>query len=209
MNRIILFLLAWIALAAGQEPQKVLHVSTIPGNADIYLNELNPDKANNPPHTSPAYIPITGENAQNNDILISLFRPEFRDTTIHVTLSAKDTSFLIVSLKPTYDDILLDEQQRILAKRSRRNVGHVLMYSSIAPFVAGAASCLYTLYEIQRAEDTKSAIEKTVIGDEESFNKKKSDFNDYRDNAKVGKTVTLTGLVAGASLLAIGFALSF
>lgn len=209
MRQPCLTFLMVLTLIASATAQKVLHVSTIPSNADVYIEEIHPDLADKPDYRSPAFVPISEEQNVQGEILLHLFHQDFYDTTIRVKLSDKDTSYLIVSLRPTYDQVVQDEQERIMAKRSRRNFGHNLMFASIVPFVVSGAAGLVTLYQIEQAKDAKDKINNTYIKDPESLQKNSDDFNDAKDKAKIARTTTFTSLIIGASALVIGFTLSF
>jgi len=193
---------------AGAQTQKVLHVSTIPRNADVYVDTKNPDHADKPDYHSPDFIPVTPEQDLLGEIQLHLFHPEFTDTTLRVKLSPKDTSYLVVSLQPTYDENLIKEQQGELSKRSRRSFGKKLMFASILPFVAGGAAGAITYYQIDRANSAKKKVDNAKIKDE-SLSKTLNDFSDAKDKAKTAKAATITGLSIGASFLTIGFILSF
>lgn len=204
-----LFLILILVLTSLSQAQRVLHISTIPSNADVYIGEIHPDLADKPDCTSPAFIKVSEEQNLQGEVLIHLFHPEFNDTTIRVKLSNRDTSFLVVSLRPTYDDILLDEQQRILGKRSRRVVGKKLMIASAIPFLAGGISSLITLYYINQADDAKNKVERIRIKENETFTATLDEFHESRENAKTARTATLSSLAIGTAFLAIGFAISF
>lgn len=206
MLRITLILLFCAGWAYSQ---RVLHVSTIPGYADIYVEELRPDHTQEPHHTSPAFIPINEDNSLDGVILISLFSPGFADTTIQVKLSDRDTSYLIVSLRPIDSEILLDKQQSKLSKRSRRTFGKKLMLSSIVPFGFGLAAGAFTYYNIHRADEKRNLLKESLIYSDDHVQQMQRDFEDYRQNAQRGKTATVTSFIIGASLLSIGFILSF
>lgn len=214
MKKIILILLYLACVALGQEqqnqePTRVLHVSTIPSYADIYINQLHPNHVKSPQATSPEFIPVTSENSQDNEILISLFKPEFADTTIRVKLSNKDTSYLIVSLRPNYDKALQEEQKKIIKKRSNRNFGKKMIFGSFIPFAMSAISGGITYYQINKANDAKKEIENSPLADDEKINKVQKKFEQHRDNADIGKTFFNVGISLGASLLAVGVILQF
>lgn len=208
MKTILSALLVILALFTGAHAQKLLHVSTIPSNADIYIGTSRPDLADKPDYVSSAFVSVSEEQALMGEVLLHLFRPEFTDTTIRVTLSPKDTSYLIVSLHPTYDDNLIKEQNDIVAKRGRRSFGYKMMIGSAIPlFVSGIAGAV-TYYQISRAEDAKKTLEKTRIHSQ-SYENAKQDFRDSRDKAKTARKTTIAGLATGATLLTLGFILSF
>lgn len=221
MRKILFLLIILVCSAIGQETkvpvnqpkeyvqQKFLHISTIPSDADIYVNQLRPDHRKNPHAVSPSFIPITSEISQDDEIIVSLFRPEFTDTTIKVKLSAKDTSYLIVSLRPNYDENLKEEQEKILKKRYNRNFGKKMIFASAIPFAISAISGIVTWNQISQAEDAKKKIENSPLGSEESIQKNEEKFKQHRDNANAGKIITNTGISLGASLLAVGIVLQF
>ena len=119
---------------------KYLHISTNPSHADVYVNNIKPKHYKEPDYKMPGFIPVP---AGESSIMVSIFRPEYADTTINVTLSQKDTSFLIVALRPNYDDKKTDEQYSDIARRGRRKIGHRLLIASIVPFtVSGIAAAI-------------------------------------------------------------------
>ena len=203
----LLFLLWGLNYAGDKSPrERYLHVSTNPSGADLYVGNAHPDFSRNPDYRIPAFVSVPLDKDQ---VLITLFRPDFRDTSINVTLSQKDTSFLIVALTPAFDETFLQEQQANLSHRSRRNLGHRLMIASIVPLAASAIAAGVTAYEIGKANDSKKNIENTVITSGDHFQQDKKDFKEYRDNAKTAKKTALVSLVAGGIILSVGLFLSF
>ena len=185
---------------------KVLHVSTIPNNADIYIGETNPDHSKDPTYVSPAFI--STDDSLANDILISLFNPGFMDTTIRVRLSEKDTSFIIVSQQPILDEEILQAQQSKLSKRSRRGFGKDLMKFSLIPFALSLVSGAITYYEISKADDCKKSLKNTSI-ESEHYQDTRDDFRNYQRKGRYAKGFTYAAFITGASLLSIGFIFSF
>ena len=199
---IILFALCTHALAE----QKVLHVSTIPNHADIYVGEIRPDHAKTPAFVSPAFITV--DESESRDILISLFNPGFTDTTLRVKLSDKDTSYIIVSQQPIVINELLDDQQAELSKRSRKNFGKSLMKYSIIPFVVGLAAGGIAYYEIEKAKQDRRSLKNASIKNDD-YDEVADRFADRRHTAKTAKSITYGAFLSGAALLSIGFILSF
>ncbi|MCQ2105781.1 MAG: hypothetical protein MJZ26_08325 [Fibrobacter sp.] len=206
---VLLILLSLTAFCLAEEPKRVLHVSTIPGKTDIYLGNIHPDHSDLPNYRSPSFIEISDNDLENGRVLISLFKPEFRDTSIYVALSPKDTSYLIVSMTPVYESSVIEDQNRELSKRSRRSFGHKIMLSSIIPFVVSGAAGLITFYEIDQANKAKKNIEETVVSSGDKLKQTQSDFRDYKDNAKLAKKTAIAGAITGLAMLSIGFVLSF
>lgn len=203
----LLLLLLGLSFADGKPPrERYLHVSTNPSGADLYVGNAHPDFSYEPDYHIPALVSIPLDQDQ---VLISLFRPDFKDTSISVTLSPKDTSFLIVALSPAFDEKFLQEQQADLRHRSRRSLGHHLMIASMVPLVAGGIASGITAYEISKANDCKRSIENTVITSGDNYQQEKKDFKEYRDNAKTAKKTALVSLVAGGIILSVGLFLSF
>ena len=206
MTRLALILIfAWCAFSFA-EP-KVLHVSTIPNHADIYVNEVQPNHAKEPAFVSPAFITVDDGSAAN-EMLISLFNPGFVDTTLRVKLSDKDTSYIIVSQMPVIADDITQEQKNELSKRSRRNFGKGMMKFSIVPFVVGLVAGSITYYEIEQAKKERRTLENSSIKNSD-YNETSDQFKDHRDTAKNAKRITYGAFISGAALLSIGFILSF
>ncbi|MBR6379548.1 MAG: hypothetical protein IKS02_06255 [Fibrobacter sp.] len=204
----ILLLFTLGTLFADEETSRkhYLHVSTNPSGADLYVGSSHPDFSKNPDYRIPAVI---GLPLDKDQVLITLFRPDFKDTSIKVTLSPKDTSFLIVSLTPAFDEVLLEEQQADLRHRNRRNFGHRLLVTSIVPLAVSAIAAGIAAYEIDKADECKKNIENTLITTGDNYRQDKKDFKEYRDNAKTAKKTALVSLVAGGLILSVGLFLSF
>ncbi len=205
MRKLLLFILLTLCVHAFAE-QKVLHVSTIPNHADIYVGEVHPNHAKTPAFVSPAFISI--DDSESNEILISLFNPGFTDTTLKVKLSDKDTSYIIVSQMPNLTEELLEDQQAELSKRSRNNFGKTLMKFSLIPFVAGLAAGSITYYEIEKAKQDKRTLKKSSIRNDD-YNETADRFEDRRQAAKTAKNITYGAFIAGTAIFSIGFILSF
>ena len=185
---------------------KVLHVSTIPNNADIYVDEVSPDHSKEPAYVSPAFISTDVSLA--SDILISLFNPGFMDTTIRVRLSAKDTSFIIVSQQPILDEEFLRAQESDIYKRNRRVFGKDLMKYSLIPFALSLVSGAITYYEISKADDSKKTIKNSSI-ESDRYQDARDEFRSYQRKARTAKGFTYASFITGVSLLSIGFIFSF
>jgi hypothetical protein len=186
--------------------ERYLHVSTNPFGSDAYVNTRSPDFSKEPDYRLPAFIPVAPGDSL---VRITLFKPEFKDTTLKVTLSDKDTSYLIVSLQPAFSENLLEEQQQQLNKRGHRSLGKRLMLASAVPLLASGIAAGIAAYEIHKAEDCKKVIENSSFTDSKNFKQNQKDFKDYRDNAKTAKKAAITTLVAGGLILSVGVFLSF
>ncbi|MCF0220668.1 MAG: hypothetical protein HUK19_00090 [Fibrobacter sp.] len=209
MKKFLLLMLATVGTALCQEAPRYLHVSTIPGGTDIYINQLLPNHKDKPQAVSPEFIAVTEENMQDGAVLISLFKPGFADTTIRVTLSAKDTSYFIVSLRPVYDQELQQAQEKVVKKRYNRSFGRYMMIGSAIPFAASAISGIVTWNLINKANDEKAKIENSPLASDADIQNSEDKFKNYRDKADIGKVIFNTGVSLGASLLAVGIILQF
>lgn len=204
---LILSVLCCHAIAQQQTSTKTryLHISTNPSTVDLYTGNIVPDFAKRPDYTSPSFIPVPeGED----NIIVSFFHPDYADTTINIKLSQNDTSFIIVALRQTYDDEILASHQDMLKHRNRRNLGRYLQWFSIAPFSIGTISAITTLYNISKANDYKKSMENTHFRNE-NYDSNMQKFEDHRNSAKTGKTVTKFFFGTGLLLLSAGFILSF
>lgn len=185
---------------------KYLHISTNPSGGDVFLGEIHPDFADQPDYILPTFIEVP---AGESHILVTLFRPDFKDTTINIQLSDKDTSYLRVAYTPIDDIELVEDREGILAHRSRRSFGHRLIIASAVPLIASGISALAATYEIDRAKDKKKSIENSFIQNKKEISNKLKDYNDYKDKAKTARTATFSTLIAGGIILSAGIILSF
>ena len=185
---------------------KYLHISTNPSYADAYINNTQPNHSKEPDYKLPNFIEVP---AGESSILVTLFRPEYADTSINVQLSPKDTSFIIVALRPNYDELTTEQQYDEIAHRERRKIGHKLLFTSIVPFVLSGVSALVSNYYIDRANTKKDEIKNTLIKDDESYQSNLDKFNDYRDTAKSTRHLAQFGLVLGGLVFTTGVILSF
>jgi len=202
---IMLFVLCTNLFAQQKSNTRYLQISTNPSTVDLYTGDAPPDFSKNPAYTSPAFIPVP-DGAES--ITVSFFHPDYADTTINITLSSSDTSFIIVALRQTYDDEILNDHQDMLKHRSRRNLGQTLQWFSIAPFVISGISAIVTLYDISKANEHKKAMENTRFMNEK-YDVHMQEFKDYRKSAKTSKNVSKVFFGTGLLFLAAGFALSF
>ena len=209
-NRILPFLLLvflGFGFADDNSPrERYLHVSTNPSGADLYVGDTHPDFSTEPDYHTPAFVSVPLDKDQ---ILFTLFRKEFKDTSINVTLSPKDTSFLIVALQPIFKENLLQEQQEQLDQRSKKSLGRRLMITSLVPLVIGGIASGITAYEISKANHCKSNIENSLITTGKQYQQNKKDFKEYRENARAAKTASIISLIAGGAIFSIGLILSF
>lgn len=202
---VMLFVLCTNIFAQQKSNTRYLQISTNPSTVDLYTGDAPPDFSKNPAYTSPAFIPVP-DGAES--ITVSFFHPDYADTTINITLSSSDTSFIIVALRQTYDDEILNDHQDMLKHRSRRNLGQTLQWFSIAPFVISGISAIVTLYDISKANEHKKAMENTRFMNEK-YDVHMQEFKDYRKSAKTSKNVSKVFFGTGLLFLAAGFALSF
>jgi len=188
------------------QPQRYLHVATNPTMSDIYVNKLHTDFSSKPNYVSPGFIKVP---QGDTTVRVTLFQAGYRDTTINISLSEKDTSYLIVALRQSYDTELIDAQNKLLAQRKRKLLGHKLIWASLVPFAASAVSAIVTHKYIQDAKDDRKAIENSRIRKGDSYQDKKDSFADNRDKAKRAKVIGGTTLGVGIVVLSAGLILSF
>lgn len=186
--------------------KKYLQITTNPIGADVYINTASPNHASNPDFRLPGYIQVPeGESS----ILVSLFRPEFADTAINIHLSEKDTSYLIVALRPNYDENATQEQYAELSHRYRRNIGHNLLITSAVPLAIGGIAAIVANYKIGKANDIKEKIEASLIHEGDRYNGLNRDFKDNRESAQEARNIVKLGLILGGAIFSVGLILSF
>ena len=200
----ILFLL--VAMVGAQDSPRYLHISTNPSYAEAYVGSTRAKIASNPDVKLPGFIEVP---AGEHSICVTIFKPGYKATSIAVTLSQADTSYLIVSLTPSFDDAHLQYQQKSLAHRARRNVGHKLIAISAVPLVASGIAAIVTNNEIDKAEEKKSLVEKSLIRDGKEYEANQESFHDHNKSAKTSRNIAIGTLAAGGILLGFGLVLSF
>lgn len=206
MKRFLFILVLFCSISMADEcATKYLHIATNPSVVDIYTGNIQTDFADKPNYTSPSFIPVP---CRQDEIIVSLFHPEYADTTISVTLSEKDTSYLIVALRQIFDESKIQEKQKILSHRARRSLGKNLIKISIAPFAIGAISAAITAYNIGKADDEKKIISNSRIAGD-SYQNARRNFKDYRRTAKMARVSTGIFLATGLTVLGTGIVLSF
>lgn len=190
---------------AAKAKTRYLHISTNPSTVDLYTGLIQPDFANRPNYISPAFIPVPDGK---DSIIVSFFHPNYADTTINIALSPKDTSFIIIALRQSYNDDEIAQNQSLLKHRNRRTLGMYLKWASIAPFAISGISAIVSLYNISKADDHKKAMEKTRFVNER-YDEHMRDFKDHKNSAKTAKTVSGIFFATGIVFLTAGFVLSF
>lgn len=207
MRRYVLIIAAFLCCVAfAQDTPKYLHVSTNPSYADAYVGTLHPNPSRNPDCKLPGFIQVPdGERT----VAVAIFKEGFKDTVLNVNLPESDTSYLIVSLTPSYDDEFLDEQRAALSRRARHNFGFRLMIASAVPFVTSAVAAIVASNSIDKANEKKKFVGQSLFRDSESYNHNLERYGDYRDRAETARTLSIDMLIAGAVLFGIGVVLSF
>ncbi len=204
--RILAILICCATAICAQEAPKYLHISTNPSYADAYVNETRAPIASNPDVALPGFIRVPdGESS----VLVTIFKPGYKDTTISIKISQADTSYLIVALTPSYDDEQLQYQQKSLMRRARRNIGHKFIFASAVPLIASGISAIVAHSEIKQANKKKESIEKSLIREGEEYEHNIEKFNDHRDKAKTSRNIAISTAIGGAILLGFGIVLSF
>ena len=187
-------------------PPKYLHVLTNPFIVDIFVNEKSPDFASWPDYKSPAFIKIP---RNDSTVQLTFFQREYADTTINVSLSPKDTSYLIVSLRQHKNPDFTQIQDKELAHRSRRTFGRNLIITSGVPLIASAVLAYVTHKYIESAENERAHVENSVIRPGDNYERHVSNYQDDRDNARTSKKIAAISLGTGLTLLTLGIILSF
>lgn len=189
-----------------EPPQRYLHVATNPSSSDIYVNRSKVDFSASPDYSSPSFVKVP---QGDTTLRVTLFQVGYNDTTINVSLSDRDTSYLIVSLRQSYDEELAETQKKTLAHRNRKSLGHKLVWASLVPFAASAVAAAATQKYIQDARDDRKAIQNSLIREGNRYQEKKDDFKDHRNKAKTAKAIGGTCLGTGLVVLSAGLILSF
>lgn len=191
---------------SSTEHTRYLHISTNPTKADIFVNRSSIDFSSMPDYVSPNFVEIP---QGDSTVKITLFQLGYNDTTINVSLPEKDTSFLIVSLRQSYDEDLTDSQHKIVAHRNRKSLGRKLIWASFVPLATSAVAAIVTQKYIRDARDDRHSIQNSAIRNGDNYQEKFDNFKDNKNKAKTAKTIGGTSLGLGIIVFSAGLILSF
>lgn len=186
-----------------ERPRTKLTVATIPDGVEVYLDK-QPNES-----VMPEYITdVSFETKPSVRKVVYLRKVGYLDTAVTVEVRAFMPNPMFVELEAVDNSSVVEMQREYDRERSRRFVGRGLLWSSIAPIIAGGVFWYLAERDWSDAADKKTAYNKSAFesADTQKLVKKNRDLNDSGDT----KGLVALGLgVVGVGLFVTGFVLAF
>lgn len=187
-----------------QRPSTRITLSTNPEAVEVYVGE-EPTINRFPDYMTDLIVDDVKPQPQ-----MQLFfrKVGYRDTSITTEIKAFMPNFINVELQPIDDIEYIQGQREFNQKRSDRRVGKVLLWSSIAPILAGGVLWYLAERNWSDAADKKHEYNRSVFDSE----KAQRLIKDNHDLNKSGDTKAAVGIglgVIGAGLLVAGVVFAF
>ncbi len=186
-----------------ERPRTKLTVATIPDGVEVYLDK-QPNES-----VMPEYITdVSFETDPSVKRIVYLRKVGYLDTAVAVEVRAFMPNPMFVELEAVDNSSVVEMQREYDRERSRRYVGRGLLWSSIAPIIAGGVFWYLAERDWSDAADKKTAYNKSAFesADTQSLVKKNRDLNDSGDTKGL---VALGFGVLGVGLFVTGFVLAF
>lgn len=186
-----------------EKPRTLLKISSMPSDAEVYLGR-EPDYKSHPDQLTPAIF----EDLEGKNVLVSLFKVGYRDTSFEAQLAGNQSNEYSVKM----DEASLEQiksQKRLVVKRKRRSIGGYMSLSSLA-FLAGGGVLYYLARnDYDDAIKAKSVLEKSVLRSGPQYEATLKENHDKSSSGDL-KAATALGLGGvGMALLAAGLVFYF
>jgi hypothetical protein len=178
------------------KPHTQLKIQSIPTEAEVYLDEP-PSLSKMPQYRTDATIMDVRPGLERT---IYFFKVGYHDTSVTIPVEAFMPNLVGVDLKPITEDLAkLEAQLAFVKHRQHKWLGRGLLWSSIAPLLAGATMIVLADRDWQKAVDYKNAYLDAAFESSETqhFVSENKRLNDSGDQ----KAQIAAGLGAGAFLL--------
>ena len=189
---------------AVERPSTKLTLNTNPEAAEVYIGE-EPSVSHMPDYVTDV---IVGDIKPQPQLQIFFRKVGYRDTSITTEVKAFMPNFINVEMEPIDDIEYIQGQREFNQKRRDRRIGRVLLWSSVAPIIAGGVLWYLAERNWSDAADKKHEYNRSV------FDSKKAQrlIKDNHDLNKAGDTKAIVGVglgVLGAGLLVSGVVFAF
>jgi len=187
------------------KPHTQLKVQSIPTEAEIYIDE-QPSLSHLPTmHSDTTLVDIRPGLERS----VTFFKVGYYDTTVTLPVEAYMPNLVGIEMHAITDDLnKLQAQLDFVSHRKHKWVGRGLLYTSIAPLVAGAVTYALANYDWSKAADYKRSYEAAAFQSTatEGFIAQNKKYNNSGDT----KAMVAGGLGGVALLLAsVGLVLEF
>ncbi len=194
------------SLCAAEDSSRTLTVSTWPSHADLYLGRRPSSFTEVADFETPARIEVP---ADSSTLRITLFKPDYTDTTLDIHLKNQGDNYITLMLQPETDLMELDKQQSILSKREKFSAGKKFFIASAVPFMVSGILAFFADREFNEAENYGDRIQNSAIRSGDNFDKLVDREASHRKSGKDLRKYAAVSLGTGALLLVTGVVLSF
>ena len=189
---------------AVERPSTKLTLNTNPEAAEVYIGE-EPSVNHMPDYVTDV---IVNDVKPRPQLQIFFRKVGYRDTTITTEVKAFMPNFINVELQAIDDIEYIQGQREFNQKRRDRRIGKAMLWTSIAPILAGGVLWYLAERNWSDAADKKHEYERSVFDSE----KAQRLIKDNHDLNNAGDTKALVGIglgVVGAGLLVAGVVFAF
>ena len=187
-------------------PSTRLTLNTNPEAVEVYVGE-EPSVKRMPDYMTDVVV----ENVKPQVRATVFFRKVgYRDTSMTLEIKPYMPNLVYVDMKPVLDDLeFIEGQKEFDKKRSQKRFGRYLLWSSIAPILAGGVLWYLAERDWSDAADKKHAYERLSAFDSDDTRKMVKDNHELNDrgDTKFGVAVGLGAL--GVGLLTAGIIFAF
>ena len=189
---------------AVERPSTRLTLNTNPEAVEVYIG--NEPTVNH----MPDYVTdvVVGDVKPQPELQIVFRKVGYRDTSITTEVKAFMPNFINVELQSIDDIEYIQGQREFNQKRHDRRVGKVLLFSSIAPIVAGGVLWYLAERNWSDAADKKHEYSRSVF-DSEKAQRLIKDNHDLNKSGDAKGAVAIGLGVLGAGLLVAGVVFAF
>jgi hypothetical protein len=180
------------AIIANKNLPSTLSVSSLPTSAEIYIDK-KPGKRTSPD----GYTPETFTNLKNKEIILTLFKKGYSDTTLYLDLTPATTNNINITMVPPHVKAL-EAQDRFLRDRFLAKIGKYCLISSPVFLAAGAGFLYYSEKNRKKAEEARSYLDRTIIhyGAEFDAMQQQYTYEKQKRNSRFVSGIVLSGLAA-------------
>jgi len=186
-------------------PTTRLTVNTDPEAVEVFVNEVPSE------YVMPHFVTdvVVEEIKPQPSATIYLRKVGYRDTSVTVEVKPFMPNLVNVAMTPVLDVDFIESQKNYDKARSTHRLGRGLLWSSIAPILAGGVLWYLAERDWSDAADKKKAYQRLSAFDSDDTRKM------VKDNHRLNKSGDVKGIIAaglgavGISLLTVGIVFAF
>ncbi len=182
------------------------HLASFPSHADVYIGERPSSFVSKASYETPTKILL---EPHSSSIFITLFKENYRDTTIQVHIKANENNeaFLMVMLQSETNETQLAKQSKILNKRKKKKWAKRLFWATVPASILSISQFFIFNYHTHQVEQYSEKIDRTLIRNHPDFKGYVKKTKHHTHHAKNFRTATL--LSSGGTLLLLGAGITF